>query len=156
MSLSSSLVSVVIYSIPDLNKISSFSVHKVNNKPVKIGRKLFIDKGKIILCFEGKVNIGDIKTGQIEKSFSIHDIVLDMTLINWMMAIFFLFFPIVVSAIGNLMELLFLKPKEKGQKIKLFIVQAIIKELFLSMLILANHQQKFSNLWMKLNNKENN
>lgn len=80
MSLSSSLVSVVIYSIPDLNKISSFSVHKVNNKPVKIGRKLFIDKGKIILCFEGKVNIGDIKTGQIEKSFSIHDIVLDMTL----------------------------------------------------------------------------
>ena len=61
--------SVDIYSIPDLNKVCSFPSPKLNNKRVLLTSSLFIENDKIILGFAGEINIGDIKTGKIEKSF---------------------------------------------------------------------------------------
>ena len=61
--------SVDIYSIPDLNKVCSFPSPKLNKKRVLLTSSLFIENDKIILGFAGEINICDIKTGKIEKSF---------------------------------------------------------------------------------------
>ena len=58
-----------IYSIPDLNKICSFPVETPKKKQGLFTSTIFINNEKIILGYEGYINIGNIKTGKIEKSF---------------------------------------------------------------------------------------
>ena len=62
---------IVVYSLPDLKKISSFEAQKNDTIEIVTSSSLFTDKGKIIIYSEGDINIYDIKTGQLEKSFVI-------------------------------------------------------------------------------------
>lgn len=61
---------VEIYSLPDLNKVSTFQVPRMGGNPVSFPKVYFINNGKIILALNGQINFADIKTGKIEKTFS--------------------------------------------------------------------------------------
>ena len=54
-----------------MKKISSFEAQKNDTIEIVTSSSLFTDKGKIIIYSGGDINIYDIKTGQLEKSFVI-------------------------------------------------------------------------------------
>ena len=52
-----------------MNKICSFPVEIPSKKQGLFTSSIFLDNEKIILGYQGYINIGNIKTGKIEKSF---------------------------------------------------------------------------------------
>ena len=61
---------VEIYSLPDLNKVSSFQIPRMGGNPVLFPKVFFINNDKIILALNRQINFADIKTGKIEKTIS--------------------------------------------------------------------------------------